>query len=144
MKKIISALALVVFVTPAAFAQGKLNVVTTTEDLASIGREVGGDRITIESIARGYQDPHFVEAKPSFILKLQRADRELELEQQFVCRWSVAVRRPPVLPAYLAELARPVGQQERLPCIEDCGVHCAIGAIDADAGKPAASELVIT
>ncbi|MEO8258677.1 MAG: metal ABC transporter substrate-binding protein [Acidobacteriota bacterium] len=67
------------------FAQGKLNVMATTEDLASIGREVGGDRITIESIARGYQDPHFVEAKPSFILKLQRADllvvvgRELEI-----------------------------------------------------------------
>jgi zinc/manganese transport system substrate-binding protein len=69
---------------PAA-AQGKLNVVTATEDLASIAREVGGDRITVESIARGYQDPHFVEAKPSFILKLQKADllivvgRELEI-----------------------------------------------------------------
>ena len=68
-----------------AGAQGKLNVVTTTEDLASIAREVGGDRITVESIARGYQDPHFVEAKPSFILKLQKADllivvgRELEI-----------------------------------------------------------------
>ena len=68
-----------------AHAQGKLTVVTTTEDLAAIAREVGGDRITVESIARGYQDPHFVEAKPSFILKLQKADllivvgRELEL-----------------------------------------------------------------
>jgi len=68
-----------------AWAQGKLNVITTTEDLASIGREVGGDRISIDSIAKGYQDPHFVEAKPSFILKLQRADllvvvgRELEI-----------------------------------------------------------------
>jgi len=57
-----------------AQAQGKLNVVATTEDLASIAREVGGDRISIEAIARGYQDPHFVEAKPSFILKLQKAD----------------------------------------------------------------------
>ena len=57
-----------------AQAQGKLNVITTTEDLAAIAREVGGDRITVESIARGYQDPHFVEAKPSFILKLQKAD----------------------------------------------------------------------
>src|SRR6266446_8546958 len=54
-----------------ALAQGKLNVMTTTEDLASIGREVAGDRATIDFIARGYQDPHFVEAKPSFILKLQ-------------------------------------------------------------------------
>ncbi|HMF92967.1 MAG TPA: metal ABC transporter substrate-binding protein [Vicinamibacterales bacterium] len=68
-----------------ARAQGQLNVVTATEDLASIAREVGGDRITVEAIARGYQDPHFVEAKPSFILKLQKADvlvvvgRELEI-----------------------------------------------------------------
>ncbi len=58
---------------PSARAQGKLNVVTTTEDLASIAGEVGGDRITVESIAKGYQDPHFVEAKPSFILKLMKA-----------------------------------------------------------------------
>ena len=68
-----------------AAAQAKLNVIATTEDLASIAREVGGDRITVDSLARGYQDPHFVEAKPSFILKLQKADllivvgRELEI-----------------------------------------------------------------
>jgi zinc/manganese transport system substrate-binding protein len=68
-----------------ALAQGKLNVVTTTEDLASIARDVGGDRITVEAMAKGYQDPHFVEAKPSFILKLQKADvlivvgRDLEI-----------------------------------------------------------------
>ena len=68
-----------------ALGQGKLNVITTTEDLAAIAREVGGDRITVDSIAKGYQDPHFVEAKPSFILKLQKADllvvvgRELEI-----------------------------------------------------------------
>jgi zinc/manganese transport system substrate-binding protein len=66
-------------------AQSKLNVLTTTEDLAAIAREVGGDRITVESIAKGYQDPHFVEAKPSFILKMQKADililvgRDLEI-----------------------------------------------------------------
>jgi len=66
-------------------AQGALNVITTTEDLASIAREVAGDRASVESISRGYQDPHFVEAKPSFILKLQKADalivvgRELEI-----------------------------------------------------------------
>jgi ABC-type Zn uptake system ZnuABC Zn-binding protein ZnuA len=78
------AVVLVLAATP-ALAQGRLNVVTTTEDLASIAREVGGDRIDVEAIARGYQDPHFVEAKPSFILRLQRADllvvvgRELEV-----------------------------------------------------------------
>jgi zinc/manganese transport system substrate-binding protein len=55
-------------------AASKLNVVTSTEDLAAIGREIGGDHIAIESIAKGYQDPHFVEPKPSFLLKLQKAD----------------------------------------------------------------------
>src|SRR5438477_6458370 len=67
------------------YAQSKLNVVATTEDLAAIAREVGGDHVTVDSIAKGYQDPHFVEAKPSFILKLQKADililvgRDLEI-----------------------------------------------------------------
>jgi zinc/manganese transport system substrate-binding protein len=52
----------------------KINVMTSTEDLAAIAREVGGDKITADSIAKGYQDPHFVEPKPSFLLKLQKAD----------------------------------------------------------------------
>ena len=75
----------VVLEPSSARAQGKVNVIATTEDLASIAREVGGDRISIDALARGYQDPHFVEAKPSFILKLQRAallivvGRELEI-----------------------------------------------------------------
>ncbi len=70
--------------TPSAQAAG-LKVVTSTEDLAALSREVGGDKISVESIAKGYQDPHFVEAKPSFILKLHSADllvvvgRELEI-----------------------------------------------------------------
>ncbi len=82
---IVGALAAALLVATPSRAQGKLNVIATTEDLASIAREIGGDRIAIESIAKGYQDPHFVEAKPSFILKLQKADllivvgRELEI-----------------------------------------------------------------
>src|SRR5687768_9119213 len=51
-----------------------INIVTTTSDLASIVGEVGGDKVTVESLARGYQDPHFVEAKPSFVFKLNKAD----------------------------------------------------------------------
>ena len=62
-----------------------VTVVATTEDLASLTREVGGERVAVEALARGYQDPHFVEPKPSYILRLQRADllvvvgRDLEL-----------------------------------------------------------------
>jgi zinc/manganese transport system substrate-binding protein len=83
--KFLTAIALTLASVLPAHAQGKLNVMTAVEDLAAIAREVGGDRVTVESIARGYQDPHFVEAKPSFILKLQKADllivvgRELEI-----------------------------------------------------------------
>src|SRR5580765_4547333 len=85
MKRISLLTVAALMVAAAASAQSKLTVITSTEDLASIGREVGGDRISIEAMARGYQDPHFVEAKPSFILKLQKADllvavgRELEI-----------------------------------------------------------------
>jgi len=63
-----------ILLSSAAFAAPKLSVMTTTEDLAAIAREIGGDKITVDSIAKGYQDPHFVEAKPSFLLKLQKAD----------------------------------------------------------------------
>jgi len=79
-------LLLFVLALPAgAFAQGKLNVVATTEDLGSLAREIGGDRVSVTSLARGYQDPHFVDPKPSFILAVSRADllivvgRELEI-----------------------------------------------------------------
>ncbi len=58
----------------AAEAANKLNVITSTQDLSALAAEVGGDRITVEAIAKGYQDPHFVEPKPSFLLKLQKAD----------------------------------------------------------------------
>jgi ABC-type Zn uptake system ZnuABC Zn-binding protein ZnuA len=70
-----------------ASAASKLNVVTTTEDLASLAREVGGDHIIVETIARGYQDPHFVEPKPSFILKLQKAGLLVTIGLQLEIGW---------------------------------------------------------
>ena len=70
--KVLVLIALVAF--GPARAASKLNVVTSTEDLAAIAREIGGDHINVDSIAKGYQDPHFVEPKPSFLLKLQKAD----------------------------------------------------------------------
>jgi len=86
MRKLIwLAVAIPIALTPAAHAQGKLNVVTTTEDLASLAREVGGEKVAVTALAKGYQDPHFVDPKPSFILAVSRADvliavgRELEM-----------------------------------------------------------------
>lgn len=80
---LIAAAMLAASVSP-AFAAG-LKVVTTTEDLASLAREIGGDKITVVALAKGYQDPHFVDPKPSFIFEVSRADvlivvgRELEI-----------------------------------------------------------------
>src|SRR5690349_16053147 len=62
------------FLSPTLAHAKKLNVVTSTTDMAALTQEVGGDKINVDSIAKGYQEPHFVEAKPSFLLKLRNAD----------------------------------------------------------------------
>jgi zinc/manganese transport system substrate-binding protein len=72
--RLLTAAALLIATGGVCEAAGKLNVITSTGDLASIAAEIGGDRVTAEAIAKGYQDPHFVEPKPSFLLKLQKAD----------------------------------------------------------------------
>ena len=63
-------------------------VVTSLQDLASIAAAVGGDRVEVFALAKGYQDPHFVDAKPSFVLQLSRADlmivAGLELEAGYL------------------------------------------------------------
>src|SRR5437660_12165519 len=73
MKRIILLLASLA-VAANTFAADKLKVVTATEDLASLTREVGGDHVEVASIGKGYQDPHFIEPKPSFLLLLKNAD----------------------------------------------------------------------
>lgn len=55
-----------------AFA--KLNVVTTTPDLASIASYVGGKNVSVKSIVNGARDPHRIEAKPSYMSLISRAD----------------------------------------------------------------------
>src|SRR5215216_4473122 len=52
----------------------QLQVVTSTTDLYDIAKAVGGNKITATHIGEGYQDPHFIEAKPSFVLQLRSAD----------------------------------------------------------------------
>jgi len=72
---------------PAVCAAKKLNVVTSTTDMAALAEEVGGDKITVEALAKGYQDPHFVEAKPSFLLKLRNADLLISVGLQLEIGW---------------------------------------------------------
>lgn len=51
-----------------------IRVVTSIETFAALARAVGGGNVSVESLARGYQDPHFVEAKPNLLVPLSKAD----------------------------------------------------------------------
>lgn len=72
--------------TPAT-AGDKLRIVTTTADLASIAAEVGGEQVEVFAIAKGYQDPHFVDAKPSYMIKLQKADLFIQVGLDLEIGW---------------------------------------------------------
>lgn len=68
------ALALAAFGSGTALAAAPLKIVTTTTDLASIARTIGGDKVEVKSLANGVEDPHYIQAKPGFIRDLARAD----------------------------------------------------------------------
>src|SRR5580765_8947878 len=71
MKKIL----LLSAITTCAFAaQAKLNVVATLPDFASLAREIGGDNVSVTVLAKPTEDPHFVDARPSFVVALRSAD----------------------------------------------------------------------
>ena len=72
-------------------AHAKLNVVATTPDLASIAKEVGGQNIDLTTLAKPTEDPHFVDAKPSFIVKLNRADVLIEGGAELEIGWLPAL-----------------------------------------------------
>ncbi len=70
-------LVLLLVLAPAA-AHAALNVVATTPDLGALAREIGGDRVKVTVLAKPTEDPHFVDARPSFIATLNRADALIE------------------------------------------------------------------
>lgn len=72
-------------------ALAKLNVIATTPDLASIAKSVGGDNVEITTLAKPTEDPHFVDAKPSFIVKLNRADVLIEGGAELEIGWLPAL-----------------------------------------------------
>src|SRR5262245_63205733 len=89
-------------VRPAVAEAKPLQVVTTTEDLAAIAREVGGDRVRVTSLSRGYQDPHFVDAKPSYMVQLKNASLFVEVGRDLEVGWAPGLlngaRNPRILP----------------------------------------------
>jgi len=93
-------------------AQAKLNIVVTTPDLAAIAKEVGGDKVEITTLARPTEDPHFVDAKPSFVVKLNRADALVEGGAELEIGWL-----PPLLAGARNDKIQS-GQPGRILCNE--------------------------
>src|SRR5580765_4959422 len=75
----------------ASVAQAKLNVVATTADLGAIAKEIGGDKIELTTLGKPTEDPHFVDAKPSFIVKLNHADVVVEGGAELEIGWLPAL-----------------------------------------------------
>lgn len=90
-KSIQSILATVLLAATALPAVAKLNVVATTPDFGSIAAAVGGDKVAVTTLAKPTEDPHFVDAKPSFIVKLNRADALVEGGAELEVGWLPAL-----------------------------------------------------
>ena len=68
-------------------AQAVMEVVATTPDIGAIAQAVGGDKVHVTSLARGTEDPHFVDAKPSFARILNKADVLIEGGAELEIGW---------------------------------------------------------
>jgi zinc/manganese transport system substrate-binding protein len=84
---VISAFALAAAFAAPGRAAAAMNVVTTTEGLAALARAVGGDRVRVESLSRGVQDPHFVDANPMLAVKLRNADLLVDVGLDLEIGW---------------------------------------------------------
>ncbi|KAA3618782.1 MAG: zinc ABC transporter substrate-binding protein [Calditrichaeota bacterium] len=80
-------IALQVIAFAGAAGADKIKIVTSLPDLASIAQEIGGDYVTTFSIAKGYQDPHFVDPKPSYMIRLQKADIFIQVGLDLEIGW---------------------------------------------------------
>jgi zinc/manganese transport system substrate-binding protein len=86
MLKRLALVALLALVMPRP-AKAALRVVSSIPTLGSLAKEVGGDRVEVESLGKGYQDPHFVEPKPSLMLVLNHADLLLHVGLELEIGW---------------------------------------------------------
>src|SRR5882762_8468368 len=80
-------LALVAIAATGSSAAAQIRVVATTPDLASVAREIGGDKVSVVALAKPTEDPHFVDAKPSHIVTLNRADVLIEGGAELELGW---------------------------------------------------------
>jgi len=106
-------LAALLVVVAAPRAEAKLRVVTSIETFADLARKVGGDRVDVVSLSKGYTDTHFVEPKPSLVITLNRADLlvhvGLELEIGWLPPLVLGARNAKIQPGQPGNLDASVG-----------------------------------
>jgi zinc/manganese transport system substrate-binding protein len=122
MRPLVRAAALAALLLPAA-ASAKMKVVATLPTLASFASEVGGDRVEVKALVRGFQDPHFVDAKPSLMVDLNKAELLVYVGLDLEIGW---------LPTLINGARNPrlqTGQPGNLDCSQ------AIAALDVPSGR---------
>jgi len=82
-----AALAFIAAAVTGASASAQIRVVATTPDLASVAKEIGGDKVSVVALAKPTEDPHYVDAKPSHIVTLNRADALIEGGAELELGW---------------------------------------------------------
>ncbi len=83
----VATFALVALAGTGSSAAGQLRVVATTPDLASVAREIGGNLVNVRALAKPTEDPHYVDAKPSHIVTLNRANALIEGGAELELGW---------------------------------------------------------
>ena len=91
------------FFVEGAFAEEKLNVLTSTSSLKSLTESIAGDRIDLDSVIKGGRDPHFISPRPSYMLKAGKAQLLIfigvDLEVGWLSRIIMGARNPKIQPA---------------------------------------------
>ena len=87
MKKITITSLLLFCISSFVFAD-QIKIVTTTTDMKSIAEFIGGNKVSVTSIATGYQNPHFVDPKPSYIISLTKANLFVTIGLDLETGWS--------------------------------------------------------
>jgi zinc/manganese transport system substrate-binding protein len=82
-----AALTLIAIAGTGASAYAQIRVVATTPELASVAKEIGGDKVSVVALAKPTEDPHYVDAKPSHIVTLNRADALIEGGAELELGW---------------------------------------------------------
>lgn len=102
MKSFFRTLIFLLLATVSAQVSAKLKVVTTTQDLGYFAKTIGGDNVEVATILKGYQDPHFATAKPSYMVQLNRADLLIFVGLDLEIGWLPLVlqgaRNPAIMP----------------------------------------------